>query len=70
MQLDFNRFPCSFGEAIEWNNYGWVSYLVLIFCTIHLLLVIKYINDIGKRYKELKKKYQQQYESFTEKEVK
>lgn len=69
VQIDFNRFPCTFGEAIEWNNYGWVSYMVLIFCTVHLILVIRYINEIGKRYKVLKKRYQEQYESHSHKEI-
>jgi hypothetical protein len=68
--LDFNRYACSFGEAVEWNNYGWLNYLVLITTTIHLILVVKYIKDIGKRYKVLKERYKGQYESLSKQEVK
>ena len=62
VSLDYNRFPCYFGEVLEWNNFGWVSILVLFFSTVHLILVVRYINEIGKRFKVLKKRYKYQYE--------
>lgn len=62
VSLAYDRFPCYFGEVLEWNNFGWVSILVLFFSTVHLILVVRYINEIGKRFKVLKKRYKYQYE--------
>jgi hypothetical protein len=49
--LDYSRIPCFSGEIFQWNNYGWLHSLVLALCTVHLILIVKYINDIGKRYR-------------------
>lgn len=54
LRIDFSRYPCSSNFVWSWNNYIWLNILMLILCTVHMMLSIKYINDIGKRYKKLK----------------
>ncbi len=65
-RLDFSRYPCDSKLMWEWGNYVWVNIIVLGLCTIRLLMGVKYINDIGQRYKKLKRRYQQRYEEISE----
>ena len=68
MRVDFSRYPCTERLVWNWNNFVWINLILLILCTVHMLLSIKYISDIGKRYKKLKKRYQERYEAMSETE--
>lgn len=69
VKLDFERYPCKDQDVLRWDNRLWISIIVLLLATAHLLITIKYIHDIGKRYEKLKKRYQMQYESNNAKDV-
>ena len=68
LRIDFTRYPCTQSFIWSWNNFLWINFLLLFLCTIHMLLSIKYIHNIGQRFKKLKKRYQESYHQMTENE--
>eukprot|EP00347_Sterkiella_histriomuscorum_P020416 403337889 len=57
VKLKFNRNPCSSEVQLSWNRLIWLHFLVFILALVHLILTIRYIFQIKKRYQQLKNKH-------------